>query len=76
MGVAEEGLAVVGGVRGEEGREDDEREGEGEEEEEEDGEGEEVAGVGVDNALGFGEDAAEVEGAADGRHGKAGLIDF
>ncbi|KAG5557190.1 hypothetical protein RHGRI_007459 [Rhododendron griersonianum] len=71
MGVAEEGLAVVGG---EEGREDDEREGEGEEEE--DGEGEEVAGVGVDNALGFGEEAAEVLGTADGRHGKAGLIDF
>ncbi|KAG5565261.1 hypothetical protein RHGRI_001225 [Rhododendron griersonianum] len=74
MGVAEEGLAVVGGVGGEEGGEDDEREGEGEEEV--DGEGEEVAGVGLDDALGFGEDAAEVEGAADGRHGKAGLIYF
>ncbi|KAI8571646.1 hypothetical protein RHMOL_Rhmol01G0135900 [Rhododendron molle] len=70
MGVAEEGLAVVGG---EQRGEDDEREGEGEEEE--DGEGEEVAGVGVDDAIGFGEDAAEVEGAADGRHGKAGLFD-
>ncbi|KAF7147136.1 hypothetical protein RHSIM_Rhsim03G0111100 [Rhododendron simsii] len=67
VGVAEEGLAVVGGVRGEEGGKDDEREGKGEEEED---------GEGVDNALGFGEDAAEVEGAADGRHGKAGLIDF
>ncbi|KAI8527741.1 hypothetical protein RHMOL_Rhmol12G0097900 [Rhododendron molle] len=68
MGVAEEvGREGEGGL---EGGEDDEREGR------RNGEGEEVAGVGVDDALGFGEDAAEIGGAADGCHGKAGLIDF
>jgi hypothetical protein len=49
---------VRGRSGGLESRVDDEGEGEGEEEE--DGEGEEVAGMGVDDPFGFGENSGEV----------------